>query len=258
MRKNICMLLLSAAFASCTSESTETPEQPESLSVECYSRSADNNTKSLVKDFAMYVFSGSGNYEGVSNPVHVTYSDKWDFPSITLREPAQIHAFYPYTDNMDYTAIPLSLTPQTDYLTSVGAVTADKTNPSISIVMEHILSKINVTINSSANCKVTLSSVPATASYNLRSNNLLTKAESDVTSSTSSVLMFPTAEERQIGMKISYEGKTYSYRANPKVYESGKSYTYTLKINDDKELAIIGDVIITDWKAGGNYEGTVQ
>lgn len=257
MRKYIFPLILSAALISCTSENTETPDQAESLSVECYSRSADN-TKSLVKDFGMYVFSASGNYEGVANPVHVTYSNKWDFPAITLREQAQIYAFYPYTDNMDCTAIPLSLTPQTDYLTSAGAITADKTNPSISIVMEHILSKISVTINSSSNCKVTLTDIPSTASYNLRSNNLLTKAKSDVTSSTSSVLMFPTAEERQIGMKISYEGKTYSYRANPKVYESGKSYTYTLKINDDKELAIIGDVIITDWKAGGNYEGTVQ
>ena len=186
--------MLSAALISCTSENTETPDQAESLSVECYSRSGDSNTKSLVKDFAMYVFSGSGNYEGVSNPVHVTYSDKWDFPSITLREPAQIHAFYPYTDNMDYTAIPLSLTPQTDYLTSVGAVTADKTNPSISIVMEHILSKINVTINSSANCKVNSFFGSGNRLYNLRSNNLLTKAEVDVTSSTSSVLMFPTKE----------------------------------------------------------------
>ena len=68
---------------------------------------------------------------------------------------------------MDYTAIPRHRH-ETDYLTSVGAVTADKAaNPSILIVMEHILSKINVTINSSANCKVTLSSVPVTASYNL-------------------------------------------------------------------------------------------
>lgn len=97
--------MLSAALISCTSENTETPDQAESLSVECYSRSADN-TKSLVKDFGMYVFSASGNYEGVANPVHVTYSNKWDFPTITLREQAQIHAFYPYTDNMDCTANP--------------------------------------------------------------------------------------------------------------------------------------------------------
>lgn len=162
IRNVIITAFIGAALASCTNDS---PEHNEALQVECYSRSA--NEKKVVEDFGMYVLTSSGTaYPGVSNPVHVTYqSPGWNFSPILLSEDAQIYSFSPYTETTDCSALNINLNNQTDYLAS-AAISASKSNPSISITMKHILSKINVTIDGSSSCQVKLLNVPNAAMYN--------------------------------------------------------------------------------------------
>ena len=100
MKNNLLIAtFISTALMGCTNN--DSPQMDESLKVECYSRSSENS-RELVKDFGMYVFSSSGNsYPGVSNPVHVTYSDGWNFSPVLLKETAQIYTFSPYTETTD-------------------------------------------------------------------------------------------------------------------------------------------------------------
>lgn len=242
---------------SCTDNSS--PNKEESLELECYSRSSDN-TKNLVKDFGMYLYSqaSGNNYIGVSNPVHVVYNDGWSYPRILLSENvATIYTFSPYMETTDCTSLNLSLTNQTDYLASTGTVTASKTTPSVSITMIHILSKINVTIDGSSSCQVKLLSVPTSATYNLKTNKLTARILGDLTTNTSSVLICPSSSQ-ELKMVITYAGKQYDYTEVAKSYEAGKEYTFNLTISDNKDLVIDGDIIITDWTPTGDYEGTVN
>ena len=212
----------------------------------------------VVEDFGMYVLTSSGTaYPGVSNPVHVTYqSPGWNFSPILLSEDAQIYSFSPYTETTDCSALNINLNNQTDYLAS-AAISASKSNPSISITMKHILSKINVTIDGSSSCQVKLLNVPNAATYNLKNDKLTVGGSGNITTSSSSVLICP-ASSQVLKMNITYNGNEYDYTAASKTYEAGKEYGYDLTISDSKELVINGDVTITDWEQAGDYEGTVN
>lgn len=256
MKNNLLIAtFISTALMGCTNN--DSPQMDESLKVECYSRSSENS-RELVKDFGMYVFSSSGNsYPGVSNPVHVTYSDGWNFSPVLLKETAQIYTFSPYIETTDCTSLNISLSNQTDYLASNSSITANKDNPSVSITMEHILSKINVTIDGSSSCQVKLLDIPISATYNLKTNILTAGSRADLTTNSSSVLICPSASQI-LKMSITYNGKEYEYTEATKKYEPGKEYTFKLTINDSKELIISGDITITDWLPAGDYDGTVN
>lgn len=255
IRNLIITAFIGAALASCTNDS---PEQVnEALQVECYSRSA--NEKKVVEDFGMYVLTSSGTaYPGVNNPVHVIYQTTgWNFSPILLNEDAQIYSFAPYTETTDCTALNINLSNQIDYLASSTSSVANKTNPAISITMEHILSKINVTIDGSSSCLVKLLNVPKTATYNLKTNKLTIGSNGDLTASSSSVLICP-ASSQVLKMQVDFNGKQYEYSEPAKSYEAGKEYNFNLSISDSKELVIKGDVTITDWEQAGDYNGTVN
>lgn len=255
MRKSLIItLILGTALMSCTKES---PEQlNESLQVECYSRSASE--KKAVEDFGMYVFAADGtSYSGVRNPVHVTYQSGWNFPPIRLNEDAKIYSFSPYTETTDCTSLNININNQTDYLACSGASTANKTNPSVSITMEHVLCKINVTIDGSSSCQVKLLNIPITATYNLKTNKLTVSGSGDLATSSSSVLICP-ASSQVLKMQVDFNGKQYEYSEPAKSYEAGKEYNFNLSISDSKELVIKGDVTITDWEQAGDYDGTVN
>lgn len=59
-------------------------------------------------------------------------------------------------------------------------------------------------------------------------------------------------------MNITYNGKEYDYIEIASDYEAGKEYTFNLTINNNKDLVIEGDVIITDWQPAGDFEGSVN
>lgn len=249
--------LFSTALYSCT-DNDSLHKQNESLSVECYTRTSENK-KDIVQDFGMYVYTSTlTDYSGVSNPVHVTYSGSWNFPQISLSEEiAQIYCFHPYTSMSNCKSLSLELLSQTDYLASSNVVTADKDNTSVNIVMKHILSKINVMIEGSNLCTVKLLSIPTVAQYDLVSDKMTLGDVSEFDTKSSSFYIFPS-EKQQLKMNITYNGKEYEYTEVASNYESGKEYTFSLRINDDKELVIDGDVTITDWKEANHFEGSVN
>lgn len=247
---------ISTALSSCT-DNDSLHDKNELLSVECYTRTSENE-KNIVHDFSMYIFSNNFNgYPGVINPTHVTYSHGWDFPPISLSdEIANIYCFYPYTGEADCKSLELELIDQTNYLAS-NVVTANNKNPKVSIVMKHILSKISVRIDGSNQCKVDLLSIPTKGTYNLQTDEITPGEQSDLTTNSSDIYIFP-CKEKQLKMNITYNGKEYDYIEIASDYEAGKEYTFNLTINNNKDLVIEGDVIITDWQPAGDFEGSVN
>lgn len=255
MKRLILASTICAAFTGCA-DKTET-ECDSTLQVECYARTT-SGSNIPVKEFAMYVLSGNQPYEGVSNPVHVTMSgSNWSFQEILINEQASIYAFYPYQSTSDMTTMELSLQHQTDYLSTSTPIVADKYNNRVNITMEHLLAKIKVRIEGSEDLAYSIPDIETIASYNLTTNTITPASTGTVSSKGNEALIFP-ASDKALRMNINHAGKNYIYPAPSKSYEGGKEYTYNLKISDSKELVIDGEVQVTPWKSGGEYDGTVR
>lgn len=55
-----------------------------------------------------------GSYTGVSNPLHVTYGESWNFPQVTLtQKTCRLFAFSPFR-SIPGKEVAVSLSPQTD------------------------------------------------------------------------------------------------------------------------------------------------
>lgn len=248
---------ISTALISCT-DNDSPHRKDESLSIECYTRSTENK-KDIVQDFGMFIYtSDMKDYTGVNNPVHVSYLNGWSFPNVTLSEEiAQIYCFYPYSETANARFWDINLFNQLDYLVSSNLVIANKENPSVSIIMKHILSKINVLIDNSSECKVKLLSIPVNAKYDLINDRITLGESSELDTNASSFYIFPS-NNQQLRMDITYNGKVYEYVETANSYNPGKEYTFSLTINKENELVIDGNIAIIEWKEAGNFNGSVN
>ena len=99
--KHIVMFLLPAALTGCSGKEDSLPGTGEAgLEIEnCFSRSAGTDTGHVpVQDFGMVLLDETGgSYTGVSNPLHVTYGESWNFPQVTLtQQTCRLFAFSPF------------------------------------------------------------------------------------------------------------------------------------------------------------------
>lgn len=243
---------------SCTNNSEE-PKQKSSLGIECYSRGYDDGyeVSAAVTEFSMYVMNGQNSYDNVLNPVQVEYSgNKWVFNEIKITEiPADVYAFAPQISATTPTNIPLSLTPLTDYLVSERYIATNK-EPNISIDMNHILSKINVTIDGNKVTSLTVNGQPNTGSYNILTGEL-TKSDSEGSiTGKDYVYIFPSSTN--LIFDIVYNNKSYTYTASSKEYQKGKEYSYKLKLDVSGNLSISGDVTVKPWEPGEDIDDSIQ
>ena len=137
--KHIVMFLLPAALTGCSGKEDSLPGTGEAgLEIEnCFSRSTGTDTGHVpVKDFGMVLLDETGgSYTGVSNPLHVTYGESWNFPQVTLtQQTCRLFAFSPFR-SIPGKEVAVSLSPQTDYLAS-DEVRLDWQNRRASIEMK--------------------------------------------------------------------------------------------------------------------------
>ena len=147
--KHIVMFLLPAALTGCSGKEDSLPGTGEAgLEIEnCFSRSAGTDTGHVpVQDFGMVLLDETGgSYTGVSNPLHVTYGESWNFPQVTLtQQTCRLFAFSPFR-SIPGKEVAVSLSPQTDYLAS-DEVRLDWQNRRASIEMKHLLSLLAFTV----------------------------------------------------------------------------------------------------------------
>lgn len=62
--------------------------------------------------------------------------------------------------------------------------------------MKHILSKISVRIDGSDQCKVNLLSIPTKGTYNLQTDEITPGEQSDLTTNSSDIYIFPCKEKQ--------------------------------------------------------------
>lgn len=258
MRKTLSILFISTALMGCTNNSEE-PTQKSSLGIECYSRgyNDDYEVSAAVTEFSMYVMNGQNSYDNVLNPVQVIYaSNKWEYNEVKINETqANIYAIAPQTNATDPKNIPLSLTPLTDYLVS-GKYVATNSEPNISIDMNHILSKINVTIDGNKVTSLTVNGQPTTGSYNLLTSELTQSSSTGSISGKEYIYIFPST--LKLNFEITYNGKNYTYNASTKEYEKGKEYSYKLKLDNSGNLTISGDVTVKPWEPTEDIDDSIQ
>lgn len=258
MRMTLSIIFISTALLGCTNNSEE-PKQKSSLGIECYSRGYNDEyeVSAAVTEFSMYVMNGQNSYVNVLNPVQVEYSgNKWNFKEVKITDTlAEIYAFAPQSSATNPANIPLSLTPLTDYLVSDRYIATNK-EPNISIDMNHILSKINVTIDGNKVTSLSVSGQPATGSYNLLTGEMTKSNSSDLISGKEYVYIFPSTTK--LTFDIVYNGKSYTYNASSKEYQKGKEYSYKLKLDVSGNLTISGDVTVKPWEPAEDVNGSIQ
>lgn len=139
----------------------------------CSSRGNDaDDGNSRVEDFGIILLDDAGGaYTGVANPLHVTYGGGWHFPEVTLTETAcRLFAFHPFL-SIQGQELPVSLTTQTDYMAS-GELRLDWLNNRADIEMAHLLSLMEVTVDGSDACSLSLDGVPTEGMYDLADGTL--------------------------------------------------------------------------------------
>lgn len=91
-----------------------------------------------------------------------------------------------------------------------------------SIEMRHLLSRLDFTIDGSDGCSLSIEELPVSATYNLESGKLFTKANGTVTSSTHTLLAFP-GEVGGNRVRLQAGGDSYDWYLPAATLESGKS-----------------------------------
>lgn len=233
------------------------------LAVEnCSTRPASGNMQKLEDDFALVLLTETGTaYAGVRNPVRAVYqSGNWDLPEIWLTEiPGRLHAFHPYGEYLQKDTLTLDLSTQTDYLASeTGGMGIDYRQPRIeNIELHHLLARVEVSLEGSTECSLSIADYPSMAQYSLVSGSLKTGGTESLLSSPSSALLVFPGDIKDYKALIAYGGRQYGYFFPENMLEAGKSYHYKLTISKEGLLELSG-VTVSPWLPGGDYEVPVR
>ena len=205
----------------------------------------------------MYITGYDNSYGSISNPMHVTWNGSgWDYPSVALTDKALgLAAFYPYDGNSVTTSVPMRLNPQTDYLASAEYIVSNQ-HPNVKFTMDHLLSCIKVNVDSSSDVAVTVQKIPVEATYDMKTQVVSPLTTRGSASGLSEVLIFPAAG--CLSMDVAYNGKSYHYITPQLDFQKGKKYTFNLTVDSTEDLKLVGDVSITPWASGGDYDGIIK
>lgn len=256
--KHIVMFLLPAALTGCSGKEDSLPGTGEAgLEIEnCFSRSAGTDTGHVpVQDFGMVLLDETGgSYTGVSNPLHVTYGESWNFPQVTLtQQTCRLFAFSPFR-SIPGKEVAVSLSPQTDYLAS-DEVRLDWQNRRASIEMKHLLSLLAFTVDGSRACSLNVEAVPTEATYDLTGGTLSVNEGSGTVSSKENILLLLPGRLEERKAQIRYLDRTYDWYLPANTFEAGKRYDYALTLSKEGVLMLSG-VSARPWETGGDYTGT--
>ena len=258
--KHIVMFLLPAALTGCSGKEDSLPGTGEAgLEIEnCFSRSTGTDTGHVpVKDFGMVLLDETGgSYTGVSNPLHVTYGESWNFPQVTLtQKTCRLFAFSPFR-SIPGKEVAVSLSPQTDYLAS-DEVRLDWQNRRASIEMKHLLSLLAFTVDGSRACSLNVEAVPTEATYDFTGGTLSVNEGSGTVSSKENMLLLLPGRLEERRAQIRYLDRTYDWYLPANTFEAGKRYDYALTLSKEGVLMLSG-VSARPWETGGDYTGTIQ
>lgn len=217
------------------------------------------NAPSELTDFGMFVTNQNGtviNINGENSHV-IQEHGIWKTPPIVIKlgQNMQLFAYYPYSESVSVTDIPVSLSAQTDYLYSKGQ-TVTYSSFSANIELFHLLSKVTIKVNEEYVENLSVSDYPAEGTLNLFAGTISKRQTSTTTvqSTNNAILLFPGYTD--IIVDITFRGKSYHYPVTVNL-EPGKKYVYSLVLQENNKLEI-DKVSVSSWETGGNYEGIIE
>lgn len=234
---------------------------------EALATSAIYDEKSNVK----YTTDGSSAFKAAS--------DKIEFPD---KENLDFIAYYPYQDNLSTYSYSVDVTTQSspaaiDLLYANNAKSRNKSNPSVALVFQHMLSKLvlNITtgkgLNSLDGLSASVKDIVVDGTLNLvdgavalgSSKKTITPVvsiASDKKSATIMAIVVPGQDLKDVKMEFSVAGKSFVWTPKSQVLASTTKYTYPLELGLDDSgsgtvVAVELAATIEDWKEG-NVGGT--
>ena len=205
----------------------------------------------------------------------------WSTPNVpTLSSStAKLVAYYPWTENTDYSAVPVETDTQTDYMYSQWLTGLSNANPNANIVMKHALTAVRVALvkgDFTADVDVSSVSVKSPAFATAGAMDATTGALTELTGIGDAVTVaadFPlTAQATNVEVMavpdVSVSSgvttvttqigdRKYSVNINfTESYKQGYIYTYTLTLNNTGME--VTSVAVTPWEEGTQDAGDLE
>ena len=216
-----------------------------------------------------YTSSGTGN------------SQTWtaDEPVMLSMEPANIYAYYPYSNQItDIKKIPVSTETQTDWLYALPATALNAQQADATLVMRHAMAAVRVSIvkgtyegtaqwtettmnSDGAATSATLDAMTGELSDSKNAGASITATQDDLTLSTTDasscyLLAVPTGSAAALDITVTVDGKQYTTRTEEVTLQQGKIHTVTLTLN--KYDLVVNKVSVTPWNDTVQQDTTVD
>lgn len=223
--------------------------------------------------------SEQGIYDGKANIKHTTPGDgifTAATTAITFPETGNLDfvAYYPYQTTISNFSYPVNVANQStpaaiDVLYSNNAKGIDKAASPVSLVFNHKLSQLilNVSVgdgvSSLTGLSASISDLKVDGTMNLVDGTValgstVTAIQPVVTvsgtSATVTAILVPGQDLSSAKIAFTLDGKIYEWTPEAQALESGKKYTYPLKLSTTGIVTVQPQATITDWMEG--YTGT--
>lgn len=220
-------------------------------------------------------------YDGKANIKHTTTGDgvfAAATEAITFPESGNLDfvAYYPYQTTVTGYAYPVNVANQSvpaaiDVLYSNNAKGANKSNTPVSLVFKHMLSQLVLSVSAGdgvssldgLTAKVdglkidgSMNLVNGVVTIGTTTGVLTPTATVSGTSATVSAIIVPGQDLKSAKVSFTLNGKVYEWTPAEQALESGKKYTYLLKLSTTGVVTVQPEATITDWEDG--YTGTTD
>ena len=179
-----------------------------------------------------------------------------------------VYAYYPYTEGVDMSAIPVDMTAadQIDWMYATPVTGVDETNPNVEIEQNHALANISITLDKGSyagegnvsSIRVqsqgfatggTFNAAQATPAFTefTGTGEAITHTLTDTKlgDEATDMMVIPTGEESEVKIYITVDDVEYLSTTSTKELKAGKIYDYTIEFSSTAMKVI--KVTVKDW-----------
>ena len=180
-----------------------------------------------------------------------------------------LYAYYPYTEGIDMTAIPVDMTAadQIDWMYATPITGVDETNPNVEIEQNHALANISITLDKGSyagegnvsSIRVqsqgfatggTFNAAQATPAFTefTGTGEAITRTLTEVKlgDEATDMMVIPTGKESEVNIYVTVDGVEYLSTTSTKELKAGKIYDYTLLFSSTGVKVV--KVTVKDWE----------
>ena len=180
-----------------------------------------------------------------------------------------LYAYYPYTEDIDMTAIPVDMTAadQTDWMYATPITGVNETNPNVEIEQNHALANISITLDKGSyagegnvsSIRVQSQGFATGGTFNAAQDtpaftaftgtgDAITRTLTDVKlgGEATEMMVIPTGEESEVNIYVTVDGEEYVSTTSTKELKAGKIYDYTLQFSSTGMKVV--KVTVKDWE----------